>query len=578
MQGIIADSSLPKSDNTNNMASRTSDRKASNTPQNNLLFETSWEVCNKVGGIYTVLSTKAKELQAQFGDNLIFIGPDLWSDDNPCPTFKENKRLLKSASRYATLPDRVSIRTGRWTIPGSPIVILVKYDGIYDIIDRIYGEMWINYRVDSLHSYGDYRESCVFAVASAIVLDAVRQRLGFSPADTIAHFDEWTTGMGLLYLQLIQPQIATVFTTHATSIGRSICGNGKPLYQYFHNYNGDQMAHELNMVSKHSLEKAAAHAADCFTTVSDVTADECEQLLEIRPQVITPNGFDPSFVPSAATRSKQRAKGRERLLHIASLLTGKEFKDDTFIISTSGRNEYRNKGVDLYLDTMATLRSLPDRLGRDILALVLVPAWVKEPSGALIADLDEKGDIHPTPNFLTHRLNNEDHDAITQKIYSLGGNNNNSKVTLLFCPCYLDGFDGIINISYYDLLPSLDLTLFPSYYEPWGYTPLESIAFGIPTITTDKAGFGLWVKHYSTPGMEESGVDVLSRNDNDYDEDVHKAADIICRMTTTDVRTLAKYSKAAMNTASKADWSLFISRYDDAFKTAIQRRDQRINK
>ena len=542
-----------------------------------LLFETSWEVCNKIGGIYTVLSTKAKELKSRFGDKLIFIGPDVWTEDSPSPVFIENKRLLKQAARFLSLPEGISIRTGRWDIPGSPIVVLIKFDGVYNSLDTIFGKMWENFGVDSLHAYGDYRESCAFAVASAIVINALISRLSVSPDHVLAHFDEWTTGMGLLYLQLTNPDVATIFTTHATSIGRSICGNGKPLYEYFHAYNGDQMAGELNMVSKHSLEKAAAHAADCFTTVSEVTAEECQQLLDIRPQVITPNGFDADFVPSEDIRDSLRTKGRNHILKIASLMSGKSLPEDTFIVATSGRNEFRNKGIDLFLDTMARLRNNPELLKKPILALILVPAWVKEPSDSIIKAIENNNPL-PLADFMTHRLNNEDYDAIVTKIRNLGANSNAGNVTLMFVPCYLDGKDGIIDIPYYDLLPALDLTLFPSYYEPWGYTPLESVAFGIPTITTDKAGFGKWVIDSIADDMEASGVKVLPRNDSDYEYDVKEAASIIGKMTADSRPTLQKYSESALHTAAKASWALFISFYEDAFRIALKRRNLRLSK
>ena len=315
--------------------------------QIDLLFETSWEVCNKVGGIYAVLSTKARTLGEQFGDKLIFIGPDLWNEDNPSPYFKERKTLLKQAQQKLQLPWGISIRVGRWDIPGAPQVVLVNRGDTARHLSEIYGEMWRDYGVDSLHSYGDYEESCAFAVASAIVIQALTQHLKVNPSRVVAHFDEWTTGMGLLYLKNREPRVSTIFTTHATSIGRSICGNGKPLYDYFHQYNGDQMAVELNMQSKHSLEKAAAHNADCFTTVSEVTARECEQLLQIRPQVVTPNGFEPDFVPKTVKYNRLRKDGRDKLLTVAKAVTGHQYGPDTFIIATSGRHEYRNKGLDM---------------------------------------------------------------------------------------------------------------------------------------------------------------------------------------------------------------------------------------
>ena len=297
--------------------------------------------------------------------------------------------------------------------------------------------------------------------------------------------------MGLLYLKLIQPKTSTVFTTHATSIGRSICGNGKPLYDYFTNYNGDQMARELNMESKHSLEKAAAHEADCFTTVSEVTARECAQLLGIRPQVVTPNGFEPGFVPKTVRYNRLRREGRQTLLRVASLLDGNEYDDSTFLLATSGRHEYRNKGLDLFLDCVAALDArIPQ--GHKTLAFILVPGWTRCPSAQLEAALRD-GDSTQTgkisPAFLTHRLNNEDSDEVCVRIRQLQAEGRLDRVKVIYVPSYLDGSDGIVNISYYDLLPAFDLTLFPSYYEPWGYTPLESVAFGVPTVTDDKAGF-----------------------------------------------------------------------------------------
>lgn len=228
-----------------------------------LLLETSWEVCNKIGGIYTVLSTKARVLQEKFGDKLVFIGPDVWTEDTPSPYFIERKTLLKQASSRLKLPYGITIRVGRWDIPGSPQVVLVKFEGVYEHLNEIFGQMWENFGVDSMHAYGDYHEGCAFAVATAIVMQALARHLNVKGNNVVAHFNEWTTAMGLLYLKHNMPEAATVFTTHATSIGRSICGNGKPLYDYFTGYNGDQMARELNMEAKHSLEKTAAHNADC---------------------------------------------------------------------------------------------------------------------------------------------------------------------------------------------------------------------------------------------------------------------------------------------------------------------------
>lgn len=535
-----------------------------------LLTETSWEVCNKIGGIYTVLSTKAKVLQEAYGDKLVFIGPDVWSENNPSPVFEESQSLLKDFSKKSISDFNIKVRCGRWNIPGSPQVILVKFDGVYSHLDSLFATMWEKFGVDSMHEYGDYREGCAFAVASAVVVRNLAEHLGTDPKEVFAHFNEWTTGMGLLYLRLILPEAATLFTTHATSIGRSISGNGKPLYDYFEGYNGDQMAFELNMQAKHSLEKTAAKNADCFTAVSDITAKEAAKLLDVKPQVVTPNGFEPGFIPGDSKYKALRKAGRERIISIAEKLKNRKFDKESLIIATSGRNEYRNKGLDLYLDSLAEL----ERLGvkGDVIALVLVPAWVSHP-----IDIDSKDLKDVTPDFITHILHNMDYDLVVKRIDSLEKEHKiGQNVNVIYIPCYLNGNDGIVNISYYDILPAIDITVFPSYYEPWGYTPLESVAFGIPTITSDKSGFGQWVLSSMENSMYKSGVRVVSRNDSNYQDAAHEIARQLKQYMEAPVEARKDAMEEALATAEKADWKYFIFFYYTAFITAKQRRDQRI--
>lgn len=547
-----------------------------NRDKTGLLLETSWEVCNKIGGIYTVLSTKARVLQEQFGERLVFIGPDVWAPETPSPYFIERKTLMKSCATRMKLPFGISVRAGRWNIPGSPQVLLVKFDGVYEHLNEIFGKMWELYGVDSIHAYGDYDEGCAFAVASAIVMDALSRHLKVGSDNVIAHFNEWTTAMGLLYLKMISPSARTVFTTHATSIGRSICGNGKALYDYFTGYDGDQMARELNMEAKHSLEKTAAHQADCFTAVSEITARECEQLLGIRPQVVTPNGFEPDFVPGEAKYGRMRKSGRERLLSIASALKGRKFDDNTMIVATSGRNEYRNKGLDLFLDSLVALEDRNP--GIPVLALVLVPAWVKAPSAPLLAGLAEGTPVSEGPDYLTHRLNNEESDSVATRIASLEREGKlTGNVSVIYVPCYLDANDGIVNISYYDILPALDITVFPSYYEPWGYTPLESVAFGVPTVTTDKSGFGQWILSSFVNSIYACGVKVIGRTDSNYQEASSEIAHQLYEYAMSSASERRDASSAATATSRQADWSCFIKWYDEAFEVATRRRDARIN-
>ena len=536
-----------------------------------LLFETSWEVCNKIGGIYTVLSTKAKTLQKLYKDKTIFVGPDVWSDENPSPYFVESKTLLKQWKSQAQLPEGVTVRVGRWDIPGKPIVVLVKFDAMYAVKDSFYGDMWNRYGVDSLHAYGDYDEACAFSHAAGVVIKSICDFEGIEGKNVIAHFDEWTTGMGLLYVKSYLPSVKTMFTTHATSIGRSICGNNKPLYDYLKGYNGDQMAGELNMQSKHSLEKAAAHNADCFTTVSEITAIECEQLLDIRPHVVTPNGFEQNFVPSKTKFAAAREEARKNLLNVASSLVGYQMSDDTFIVATSGRCEYRNKGIDLFLDSVARLGDIDPE--RDILAYVMVPAWAKEPRADLQKALSLKRKKRLEDPTITHWLNNPNEDPIINRIHGIGfANDKNSRVTVIYVPCYLNGTDGVFNQSYYDLLIGMDATVFPSYYEPWGYTPLESVAFGVPTVTTTLSGFGQWILSSFKNDFDDCGVNVIARGDFNYGEVVENIAQSLKYLVDCGATASMAISKAAMKTVSAAAWDNFIEYYLEAFEIALNKK------
>lgn len=534
-----------------------------------LLFETSWEVCNKIGGIYTVLSTKANILVEEYGNNLIFIGPDFGEVSSSNPEFEElpANHSLQDVCCRLQLPLGIKARAGRWIIPGKPLVILVDFNGVYPDLNSIFGRMWEEYKVNSLHAYGDYREGCAFGVAAAYVINAVAKAYYQDRQNVVAHFDEWTTGMGLLQLRSIAPEIASIFTTHATSIGRSICGNGKPLYDYLKGYNGDQMAYELNMEAKHSLEKTTAWKADCFTTVSDVTATECRQLLDLAPQVVTPNGFEQSFIPKTTTYRNLRQSGRKAILNLASTLYNKTFDTrNTFIIATSGRNEFRNKGLDMFLDSLDKLNDLIIE-DKEIVACIFVPGW----TSGINMNTDELF-------FTSHRLHNEDSDLLFAKTreitHKLGKRSN---VSVILIPCYLDGNDGILNINYYDMLPALDATVFASYYEPWGYTPLESIAFHVPTITTDKSGFGLWALEQGRGTMMQGGVEVIHRTDSNYKNAIDEIASALYNLISLPTSKIATIRKKAAATANIADWKTFIKRYQESFEVALCRKCSRLN-
>lgn len=539
------------------------------------IFESSWEVCNKVGGIYTVLSTRAKTLQNRLKDKIIFIGPDIIKDENPY--FTEDNKLFSDWNAQ-TKKEGLVLKIGRWNIPGNPIAILVNFNQFYKDKNDIYTWTWEHFQVDSLHAYGDYDEASMFSFAAAKVVESFYDFYLDESQKVIYHGNEWMTGLGLLYLSYKKPQIATIFTTHATSIGRSIAGNNKPLYDYLFAYNGDQMSYELNMQSKHSIEKQTAKYTDCFTTVSEITANECKELLDKPVDFILPNGFENDFVPKGAEFNKKRKIAREHILNVANALLGTDLDDNTLIVSTSGRYEFRNKGVDVYIEAMNRLQR-DNRLNKTILAFIDVPGWVGEPREDLKERL-ESGKKYDTPlsvPMITHWLHNMSQDNVLGMLKYLDmQNRKDDKVKLIFLPCYLNGTDGIFNMKYYDLVLGNDLCIYPSYYEPWGYTPLEAIAFKVPCITSDLAGFGLWANsEFGRYGEISDGVKVIHRTDYNYSEVADKIKDTVAEFSNMTDTEIKKARSNAEKLSKKALWSNFIKYYYQAYDFALKRAESR---
>ncbi len=567
--------------------------------QPDYIFETSWEVCNRVGGIYTVLSTRAASMQKAHKDKVFFIGPDVWAapSDSPmkgesgaadfnarpiCPYFKETKSQLAPWQKQAA-KEGLQVRVGRWEIPGRPIAILVDFSAFWAQKDAIYAHMWEQFGVDSLHAYGDYDESSIFGYATGVVMESLYRFYKMENSRVVAHFNEWMTSFGLFYVKEHLPQVGTLFTTHATSIGRSIAGNNKPLYDYFEGYNGDQMARELNMEAKHSCEKQAAHYADCFTTVSEITNRECAQLLDKPADIVTPNGFEGEFVPKTeAAFARKRTAAREALRSVAEAVLSYSLSDNPLFICTSGRYEWKNKGIDVFLHSLRRLAELApsnspitntpksggffgDPVGesatQDIVAFVMVPAW----------QCGAHAELGTVDHYTTHRLCQPENDPTIQTLQWLElRNTQDQRVKVIFVPSYLNGDDGIFNMPYYDLLIGMDLTVFPSYYEPWGYTPLESSAFHVPTLTTCLSGYGQWATFYARE--IENGIEVVKRTDSGWGEVVEAIAQTMARFATLDEQAVAHAREASAALAEKAAWKHFFRYYEEAYAIALSKK------
>ena len=530
------------------------------------LFEVSWEVCNKVGGIYTVIATKSLHLAEQLKRRHILIGPDVWMNTESNPDFIEDPLLYRSW-KFQAATEGIRVRIGKWNVPGKPVAILVDFKQFLTKQNDILTDYWKQFGVDSLTGNWDYRESFLFGYASGKVIESFyNYNLGDSEK-VVAQFHEWQTGAGLLYLKQARIPVATVFTTHATVIGRCLAGNNFPLYDGMAGYDADERARQFNVVARHSLEKKSAQNADIFTTVSEITAKECACFLGRPVDIVTPNGFENSFTPASDGQYREKHDAaRARLVEIAAAMSDEPVPEDAVFIGIGGRYEYRNKGIDVFLDALdAVNRS--DYAGRSIQAFIMIPSGHNGPDRELAAKLAGRGNEHYRTQT-SHSLMNPEYDIITRRLRETGLTNGISdKVKVYFVPSYLNGNDGIFNLSYYDILCGLDLALFPSYYEPWGYTPLEALAFRVPTLTTTLAGFGLWVRsHY---GKVHPGITVLDRTDTNYGEVVDGVAARVREIGTLGKEQRDLYRENARDVASIALWVNQIHYYQEAYSAAL---------
>ncbi|MGQ1890363.1 alpha-glucan family phosphorylase [Thermophagus sp. OGC60D27] len=540
------------------------------------VFETSWEVCNKSGGIHTVLASKANTLVEQFKDHVIFIGPDVWRGAGENPEFLPDENLF--VEWQDTLQrDGLRVKTGRWNIAGKPIALLIDFSPLIIQKNDVLTKLWESFKVDSLSGQWDYVEPALFGYVAGMVIESYYKCYISESEKVVAHFNEWMTGSGALYLKDHLLQIGTVFTTHGTVVGRSLAQHNEPINQILEEHDADAKAAGLNVASKHSLEKITARNVDCFTTVSEITAKECSRFLARDPDLITPNGFDNRIVPVGEEYQSTRQKAREKLSQVAAALLGTEISKDALFVINSGLYEFHNKGADLFLDILKHLNENYENK-REIIAFVFIPANIY---GARI-DLEERiksgkrGEPLPNP-YLTHGLNDISYDPIIKRIQDIHLSNEASRrIRLIFVPCLLDGNDGIFNMPYYDLLTGMDLSIFPSYYEPWGYTPHESMAFGVPVITTNLSGFGLWASLHSK-GLDD-GIEVIERNDHNYSEVVQEIAKLVDAFSLKPAEQTEVIRQNAQKITGLLEWKMLIenyySAYDIALKAVTGRRDK----
>lgn len=583
------------------------------------VIEVSWEVCNKVGGIYTVITSKSGPMVSNYGkDNYYLIGPYFhkkasgeFEELMPPEKYKEIFYELKKEGIYC--------HYGRWLIKGEPTVILIDFAEFRNRANDIKTQLWLDYKIDSLNSPYDFDEAAIWATAAGMVIEKL---ISLCPEKkVVAQFHEWIAGAGLLYLKSKGTKVGTVFTTHATILGRSLASNNVNLYDVLDKVDADQEAYNNSIPAKYQTEKACALNADVFTTVSEITALEAEKLLKRKPEVVLPNGLDiesfPTFEDISVKHRQLKYKIKEFILYYFFPYYTFDI-DETYIFFIFGRYEFRNKGIDIFIKALARLnqKMKEEKSNRTIVAFFFIPSYVKGIKSELIENKTFYEDIKESvemnidtvrskliytlvsgkqlarenlfeqeflsevkrkllkfkrdnkPRLTTHDLWDEDNDIII-RTFKEGGlkNDQEDKVKVILYPTYLTGADGLLDISYYDTIMGSHLGVFPSLYEPWGYTPLETAALGVASVTSDLSGFGMYIQDKCDP--ERPGIFILKRNNRTEEQVIADMYDILHDYSKLSREERIQNKIQARRLASMADWKNLIKYYIAAHNMAI---------
>uniref|UniRef100_A0AAJ7SU44 Glycogen [starch] synthase n=1 Tax=Petromyzon marinus TaxID=7757 RepID=A0AAJ7SU44_PETMA len=518
-----------------------------------VLFEVSWEVTNKVGGIYTVIQSKVRQTSVEWGDNYFLIGPYF---EHNVRTEVELGEPTNPAVRQAmeALDNRgCKVYFGRWLTEGGPSVVLFDIESARHHLDQWKGELW---EASNIGVPCDDRETTEAVLFGFLTEAFLREFAAHSEErlPIVAHFHEWLSGVGLLLCRLRQLPVATVFTTHATLLGRYLCAGNTDFYNNMQHFDPDKEAGERRIYHRYCIERAAAYCAHSFTTVSRITAYEAEHLLKRRPDFITPNGL--SLKKFSATHEFQN-------LHVLSKLRIQEFIrghfyghidfdfEKTLFLFTAGRYEFTNKGTDLFLEALTRLNYRLQTSLRDVtvVAFLIMPAqtnnfnvetlkgqavrkqlWdtantIKEKfakklyESLLMSEIPDIGhcldgeDVthlkraifsaqrHLLPPVCTHNMQDDNSDPILNTVRRIGlFNNRSDRVKVIFHPEFLSSTSPLLPMDYDEFVRGCHLGVFPSYYEPWGYTPAECTVMGIPSVTTNLSGFGSFMaEHIADP-------------------------------------------------------------------------------
>ena len=594
------------------------------------VFEVSYEVCNKVGGIYAVIKSKAARMAEQYGEGYCAVG--FYEPSQARLEFDEGQPPAGLAKAFKRLEeDGIKCRYGLWLIAGRPNAILVDVRDYNIDLNGLKKQLWEDYKIDSLKSDSWFNDPLKWSHATGRLFEELIDERPYKGRKVVGHFHEWMSGFAILHIRKLNLPIATVFTTHATMLGRSISGAGGDLYGMAAKERkagrkaSVDLARQYNCEDKHTTEVACAANADVFSTVSEITGREAEYILGKKPDVLVYNGLDIGKFPEAEELSVLRKRYRDQMREFLISYFCRYYYVDFYNIRSmfiSGRYEFHNKGLDVYIEALGRLnRKLKEEKSKKhVVAFIFVPsgnrgenvqvlknkALFEEVHDQVEASLPEirdrilelivKGEIPDnvlsdeflqqarrlTAHFIEKRGDTpplcafelsypEEHDMIIQALRKNELlNREEDKVKVIFYPAYLSSADRFIALEYNQATLTCDVGVFPSFYEPWGYTPLETAAQGTLAITTDLAGFGQFIKG------KGNGIQVLNVDGVEYRKTVDELYMKLLEIVHMEKKELTNRRINAKELAALADWRFLIENYVKAHDLALERMKNRM--
>ncbi len=590
--------------------------------QSTLLCETAWEVCNQIGGIYTVVRSKSIYMTERWGERYCLIGP--YDPDTSPVEFEEGPIAEPFGIAVAKLGEwGIEAHAGTWLVTGRPQVILMRPQSASHKLTEIKYALWEGHGIDSSRAdalldsvmmFG-YLVEEFFRTLHAVTDDTTR---------IVGHFHEWMSGTPLPAIRRDLPRVATVFTTHATLLGRYLAMGSDTYYEWMPFVDWGAEARKYDIFAQATIEWIAAHSAHVFTTVSEVTATECRHLLGREPDLLVPNGLNiQRFVALHEFQNLHRVYKDK----IAQFVVGHFFPSYTFDLDktlyffTSGRYEYVNKGFNLTIEALARLnyrmkqeksdttvvffiitrapcrsinpellrlRAIMDEINRDCEAikqqvgerLFIAVAQGQWPRFEELVDeywrLRLRRNLQAwrtrrLPSIVTHDLVDDANDAILAQLRACGLiNRAEDPVKVVFHPSFVSSSDALFRMDYDQFVRGCHLGVFPGLYEPWGYTPLECVALGIPTITSDMAGFGSYIMA-TMPDHEDNGILVARRRHVGFDAAAGELAERMLQVAHHDRRDRIALRNRVEAASVGFDWHTLGRHYDAAHELALAR-------